>query len=725
MVLMSLIDISLPLKNPVLQFSLILLVILFAPVLLSRLKIPTLISLIIAGAVIGPHGLNLMLRDSSIILFGTVGLLYIMFLAGLEIDVEDFRKNSRNSILFGLYTFFISIVLGILVGFYILDFSLFSSILIGSIFASHTLIVYPIVSKLGISKDKAVTIAIGGTIITDTLALLVLAIVTGMSSGEQMTGFWIRLFIGLTLFSLIVLLLFPVIARWFFKRFDDSVQQYLFVLAMVFFGGFLAEAAGVEAIIGAFLSGLALNRLISRTSPLMNRIKFVGNALFIPFFLIGVGMLIDIRAFFKDYNTIKVTVVITLAATAAKYLSAWITQKLFKFSLDQRRLIFGLISAHAALALATVLIGYNIITGYTLKGYPVRLLDESVLNGTILFILITCTLATIVGQKGAQNIALADTVDELPEFGKQFSEERILIPMNNITTVDELINLSVTLKSHKAPNGIYALHVADNTVADEAAEKHAAKLLEKAAVAASSTDYELQRLIRYDSDVVNGIACVVREQKITDLILGMHQKSTITESFLGSSSENILGRCNITTFIYKPVQPLATIKRTIVVIPEGAEKEIGFVLWMRKMINIIKNTGSKLVVYGTKQTIAYLKGEYSMSISHAEYKVLKEWDDFQAVSREIKNDDNLIVVMSRKNHISYHSKMAKMPLYLNRYFQKNSFILIYPVQSGIVEETFESKSGQSVKKTLLRLDEVAKIFAKVYKRKKRDSSGDQ
>ncbi|NMW20602.1 MAG: cation:proton antiporter [Chlorobiaceae bacterium] len=725
MVLMSLIDISLPLKNPVLQFSLILLVILFAPVLLSRLKIPTLISLIIAGAVIGPHGLNLMLRDSSIILFGTVGLLYIMFLAGLEIDVEDFRKNSRNSILFGLYTFFISIVLGILVGFYILDFSLFSSILIGSIFASHTLIVYPIVSKLGISKDKAVTIAIGGTIITDTLALLVLAIVTGMSSGEQMTGFWIRLFIGLTLFSLIVLLLFPVIARWFFKRFDDSVQQYLFVLAMVFFGGFLAEAAGVEAIIGAFLSGLALNRLISRTSPLMNRIKFVGNALFIPFFLIGVGMLIDIRAFFKDYNTIKVTVVITLAATAAKYLSAWITQKLFKFSLDQRRLIFGLISAHAALALATVLIGYNIITGYTLKGYPVRLLDESVLNGTILFILITCTLATIVGQKGAQNIALADTVDELPEFGKQFSEERILIPMNNITTVDELINLSVTLKSHKAPNGIYALHVADNTVADEAAEKHAAKLLEKAAVAASSTDYELQRLIRYDSDVVNGIACVVREQKITDLILGMHQKSTITESFLGSSSENILGRCNITTFIYKPVQPLATIKRTIVVIPEGAEKEIGFVLWMRKMINIIRNTGSKLVVYGTKQTIAYLKGEYSMSISHAEYKVLKEWDDFQAVSREIKNDDNLIVVMSRKNHISYHSKMAKMPLYLNRYFQKNSFILIYPVQSGIVEETFESKSGQSVKKTLLRLDEVAKIFAKVYKRKKRDSSGDQ
>ncbi len=719
---MSLIDISLPLKNPVLQFSLILFIILFAPLLLNRLKIPSLISLIIAGAVIGPHGFNLMLRDSSIILFGTVGLLYIMFLAGLEIDVEDFRKNSRKSLLFGLYTFFISIILGIIVGLYILDFSLFSSILIGSIFASHTLIVYPVVSKLGVSTNKAVTIAVGGTIITDTLALLVLAVIAGISSGELMTGFWIRLVIGMTFFSLIVLLIFPVIARWFFKRFDDSVLQYLFVLAMVFFGGFLAEAAGVEAIIGAFFSGLALNRLIPRTSPLMNRVKFVGNALFIPFFLIGVGMLIDIRALFKDYNTLKVAAVITIAATAAKYLSAWITQRVFGFSLDQRRLIFGLISAHAALALATVLIGYNIITGYTLKGDPVRLLDESVLNGTILFILITCTLATIIGEKGAHNIALADTVDEIAESGVQGTEERILIPMNDLGTVDELVNLSATVKSNKDKRGIYALHVADNTTSDDAAEKHAGKLLEKAAVAASSIDFDLTRLIRYDSDVVNGITGVIREQKITDLIFGLHQKSILNDTLLGSASENILGRCNITTFIYRPVQPLATIKRTIVVIPAGAENEIGFVLWMQKIINVIKNTGSKLLFYATKQTLAYLKDVYSSSIVNAEYKVFKDWDDFLVLSRELKNDDNLIVVMSRKNHLSYHSKMAKMPTYLNRYFQKNSFILVYPVQIGIVDDGIENST---VKKTLLRFDGIGKLLEKIYKKTKPDSSGEQ
>ena len=713
MLLMSLTDIPLPLKNPVLQFSLLLFIILFAPVLFKRLKIPSLITLILAGAVIGPYGLNLMLRDSSIILFGTVGLLYIMFLAGLEIDVADFRQNSTKSIFFGLYTFLISIVLGILVALYILQFSLLSSILIGSIFASHTLILYPVVSKLGIAKNKAVNVAIGGTIITDTLALLVLAVVVELSGGELTVAFWIRLIIGVTLFSLIVLLLFPVVARWFFKRFDDSVQQYLFVLALVFFSAFLAEAAGVEAIIGAFLGGLALNRLIPRTSPLMNRIKFVGNAIFIPFFLIGVGMLINIQAVFKGYETIKVALVITVAATVAKYLSAWITQKLFNFSLDQRRLIFGLISAHAALALATVLIGYNIVVGYTLSGDPVRLLDESVLNGTILFILVTCTLATIVGEKGAQNIALAEALDDVPKPGLSATEERILIPMNEISTVDELVNLGITVKSLKSRNGIYALHVASNSITGDAAEKSAAKLLEKAVVAASSTDHALTSLIRYDRDAVNGIAGVIREQKITLLILGLHHKKSITESFLGSTSESILGRCNVTTFIYKPVQPLSTIKRTIVIIPEMAENESGFVLWMERLIAIIKNTGSKLVIHASRQTIASLKEGYSGSLAPAEYKMFREWDEFLLLSKEIKNDDNLIIVMSRKNNLSYHSKMARISSYLNRYFQKNSFILIYPVQSGIPEEAFEITPLQPFQKSFVNFD---KILKKVYKK---------
>ncbi len=451
MILLDIFETTLPLTNPVLKFLLILVIILFAPIILNKIKIPHLLGLIIAGAVIGPNGINLMERDSSIILSGTAGLLYIMFLAGLEIDLGDFKKNSKKSLVFGLYTFIIPMTLGIFAGLYLLEFSLPTSVLLASMFASHTLIAYPLISKMGVAKNKAVNITVGGTLITDTLALLVLAVIVGMNTGEVNTEFWVGLSISILLFGLIVMLLFPIIGRWFFKRFDDNVSQYIFVLVMVYLGAVLAEMAGIEAIIGAFLAGLALNRLIPHTSPLMNRIEFVGNAIFIPFFLIGVGMLIDYRAFFKDLETIKVASVMIVVATTAKFLAAWITQKTFKFSTDQRRLIFGLSNAQAAATLAAVLVGYNIILGKTETGEPIRLLNESVLNGTILMILFTCTIASFVAQKGAKNIALLETSDT--ETEDEENQEKILIPINNIETTDELVNLGVTIKSKNNKDG--------------------------------------------------------------------------------------------------------------------------------------------------------------------------------------------------------------------------------------------------------------------------------
>jgi len=305
MMFLAITDLALPLSNPVLKFLVILIIILFAPIILNRFKIPHILGLIIAGAVIGPNGFNLLLRDSSIILSGTAGLLYIMFLAGLEIDLAEFKKNSGKSLLFGMFTFLIPMALGTLTGLYVLEMTLMSSILLASMFASHTLIAYPILSKLGVTKNRAVNISVGGTMITDTLALLVLAVIVGMNAGVVDAAFWTRLSLSMVLFGLIVVFVFPVIARWFLKRFDDSVSQYIFVLVMVFLGAVLAELAGIEAIVGAFLSGLALNRLIPSTSSLMNRIEFVGNAVFIPFFLIGVGMLVDFRAFFKDFRNHK------------------------------------------------------------------------------------------------------------------------------------------------------------------------------------------------------------------------------------------------------------------------------------------------------------------------------------------------------------------------------------------------------------------------------------
>ncbi len=568
---LNILDITLPLTDPILKFFVILTIILLAPLLLNKISIPPILGLIIAGAVIGPYGINLMERDSSIILSGTAGLLYIMFLAGLEIDLGDFRRNSSKSLLFGMYTFLIPMVLGIVAGLYGLNFSTESSVLLASMFASHTLIAYPIISKYGITKNRAVTVAVGGTIITDTLSLLVLAIIVGMATGEVDPHFWAQLGVSILLFGCIVIFLFPVITRWFFKRVKESVSQYIFVLALVFLGAVLAELAGIEGIIGAFLTGLSLNKLIPSTSSLMNRIEFVGNAIFIPFFLISVGMLVDYRAFFRDFETIKVAAVMTGVAILAKYLAALFTQKSFKYSADERRVIFGLSNAQAAATLAAVTVGYNVIIGETAAGEPIRLLNDSVLNGTIVMILVTCTIASFAAQRGARNISLSESISDNKKEGR--FRENILIPLKDSENTDELINLSVLIKRKDNRTGVYALNVINNQESDPSADGKSHKILEKAQQTAASADIQLNTLLRYDVNVPNAIMSVIKENKVTDLVLGLHEKKEFSESFLGHTTERILGSSNVTTYIYRPVQPVATVKRNLVVIPENAEEE--------------------------------------------------------------------------------------------------------------------------------------------------------
>ena len=672
--------ITLPLTDPVLKFLLILVIILAAPLLLNKLRIPHLLGLIIAGAIIGPNGFNLVLRDSSIILSGTAGLLYIMFLAGLEIDLGDFKKNKWKSLTFGMYTFLVPMALGTLVGLYVLNFSMLTSILLASMFASHTLIAYPIISKLGITKDKAVGITVGGTMITDTLALLVLTVIVEMAVGEVDDWFWYRLGAAIILFFAFVMIVFPIVGRWFFKRCEDNVSQYIFVLVMVFLGAYLAELAGLESIIGAFLAGMALNRLIPSTSPLMNRVEFVGNAIFIPFFLIGVGMLIDYRAFCTNWDTIKVGAVMIVVATVAKFVAAWMTQKTFRMSVDQRRVIFGLSNAQAAATLAAVMVGYNVILGETPVGEPIRLLNESVLNGTILMILVTCTMASFSAQKGAHNIAMNDVSEEKEGTGEH--QERILIPVSYEKNVTELVNLSTAIKSKKNKNGLFALNVINNQASDDKAFKQSKKVLNMAVTTASATDNVLQDLLRYDLNVANAIISVIKEQGITDLVLGLHQGKGVVSSFLGNMTEAILGQSNVTTLIYRPIQPIATVKRHLVVVPARAEKEVGFPMWVNKVWNIIHNSGAKAVFYASEDTMVYLKEMYKKRPIEAEFSSFDDWDDFLIMSREIKSDDTLWVVMSRRERLSYHANMSRIPNYLNKYFQSNSFVLVYPIQAG-------------------------------------------
>ena len=695
------IDFSLPIDNPVVKFFLLLVIILCAPILFNRLKIPALIGLIIAGAIVGPFGFNLMSRDSSIILSGTAGLLYIMFLAGLEIDIVEFKKNSRKSLVFGFFTFLIPMVLGTLAGYFLLGLNMLSSVLLASMFASHTLIAYPILSKMGVTKNRAVTVTVGGTMITDTLALLVLAVIVGMHEGDVTSMFWIRLALSVALFGLVVMFLFPILARWFFKRFQDNVSQYIFVLMMVFLGAVLAEVAGIEAIIGAFLAGLALNRLIPHTSPLMNRIEFVGNAIFIPFFLIGVGMLIDYRAFISDFETIKVALVMTITAILSKFLASWITQKIYKYTLPERKLIFGLSNAQAAATLAAVMVGYK-----------VGLLNDAILNGTIVMILITCTIASFEAQKGAIAVSLmeGDLEDE-----KGVNEERMLITLGNPDTINELMGLSLALKSKNNTEGLYALNIINSEVNSLESEKKANKLLDEAAKITAATDTYLHKMIRYDENIMNGIVGVARKYNITDIVMGLHVKSTLSESFLGKLTEGVLQRSNATTLIYKATQPLSTIKRHIVVIPENAEQEIGFPFWLAKIWNIGRNTGAKIIFYATENVqhiIRHIQMKHPIEAAFIEFP---DWNEFPVISQDVKSDDMLFIVMSRRNKKSYHREMIKIPDYINTYFSTNSFILLHPMQSGVLENKEMDLLNPALLSSVEKLGDIGRTMSELFK----------
>ena len=674
-------NITLPLEDPILKSLLVLGIILLAPLLLNKLKIPHLLGLIIAGAVIGPNGLNLILRDSSMELFGMAGILYIMFLSGLELDMKDFKKNSYRSVVFGLYTFCIPLLFGILAGYYLLGFSIYSSILLAGLFASQTLIAYPIVSKLGIARDKAVTIAVGGTVITDTLALLLLTVVVGIATGVVDDTFWYRLSGSVIACIAVIVLLFPIVARRFFKWCSDSVSQYIFVLVMVFVGAWLSHLAGLEPIIGAFLAGLALNRLIPKTSALMNRVVFVGNALLIPFFLIGVGMLIDYRAFFRDWESIKVAAVMIVLVTVAKFIAAYLTQKSFRLSKDQRTLIFGLSSAHVAATLAAVMVGYNVITGYAETGEPVRLLNESVLNGTILMILFTCIVSTFATQVGAHNIAMKGDVSDAEDSDKERVAEHVLIPVEPNSKTEELVALGIAITKQKH-RSLYALRALDNRLDDSDTQKDAQKLLDRAVTAASAANIHIDSLLRYDVNEVNAIVSVVLERNITDLVV---ERNNFETAQFSRSLHDIVYGTNVTTFIYRSAQHFATIKRHIVVVPKRAELEAGFNTWVLRVRHLAHDTKSRLLFYATEPTLQQLQKK-RRKVDIATFSAYPAEENLERqisnILQEIKSDDCLWVVMSRKDGVSYQTCMSRVPAFMERSLPQSSYVLLFPVQAA-------------------------------------------
>lgn len=702
-------DFHLPVTDPTWIFFLVLVVILFAPIVLERLRIPHIIGMILAGVVIGEHGFNILARDSSFELFGKVGLYYIMFLAGLEMNMEDFKSIRVKATVLGLLAFIFPLGIGIWTNLHLLGYSLATSVLLASMYASHTLIAYPIVIRYGINRQRAVSIAVGGTAVTDTLTLLVLAVVGGMYKGETSEMFWIWLVLKVVVLSVVIMYAFPRIGRWFFRRYSDNVVQYIFVMAMVFLGAGLMEFVGMEGILGAFLAGLVLNRLIPHVSPLMSHLEFVGNALFIPYFLIGVGMLIDVNVLFGHIDSVKVAVVMIIVALLGKWIASWLTQKIYKMRALERELMFGLSNAQAAATLAAVLVGYNIILP---NGE--RLLNEDVLNGTILLILVTCVVSSFITEHAAKRIAMddAEVSDE-----KAQEKEKFLIPVANPETLESLMSLAMVVRDEKQPDNLVALNVINDNNGSVKQEMRGKRSLERAAQIAASTSVRLKTVSRFDLNITTGILHTAKEYEATNIIIGLHCKMSIVDSFFGNLTENLLKNTYLQVMVARFLIPVNTLRRIIVAVPPKAEFEHGFMKWITHMCRMSSRLGCRVHFYAHPQTLGYIRGyiQKKHKDTRVAYSELEDWDDLLLLTGQVNYDHLLVIISACRGSISYDSAFERLPMQISKYFNNNSIMLLYPEQKGDPNESLSFSDPRGWAETQY-YDKVGNWFYKWFKK---------
>ena len=703
-------DIAFPITDPTWIFFLVLVIILFAPILLERLRIPHIIGMILAGLVVGEHGFNILARDSSFELFGKVGLYYIMFLAGLEMNMEDFKSIRMKATVLGLLAFIFPLGIGIWTNLHLLDYGLITSVLLASMYASHTLIAYPIVIRYGINRNRAVSIAVGGTAVTDTLTLLVLAVIAGMFNEKGISEmFWVWLVVKVVVLSVMIMYTFPRIGRWFFRRYTDNVVQFIFVLAMVFLGAGLMELIGMEGILGAFLAGLVLNRLIPHVSPLMSHLEFVGNALFIPYFLIGVGMLINVNVLFGHIDSIKVASVMIVVALLGKWIASWVTQKIYGMKALERELMFGLSNAQAAATLAAVMVGYNII-----QPNGERLLNEDVLNGTILLILVTCVVSSFITEHAAKRVAMSDA--ELNEEKGQ-EKERFLIPVANPETLDRLMGLAMVVRDEKQINNLVALNVINDNNDSVKQEMKGRRSLERAAQIAASANVMLKTVSRFDLNITTGILHTAKENEATSIIIGLHHKASIVDSFFGNLTENLLKGTYLQVMIVRFLIPVNTLRRIIVAVPPKAEFEHGFVKWIVHLCRMSSQLGCRLHFFAHPQTLGYIKGYIQKKHKDVltQYQELEDWDDLLIITGQVNYDHLLVVVSSRRGSISYDSAFERLPMQISKYFNNNSIMLLYPDQKGDPSEALSFADPRGWAETQY-YDRVGNWFYKWFKK---------
>lgn len=661
-----------PLTNPVQIFTLIISIILIVPFISRRISVPPIFGLILAGLVIGPNGTGLLQNEQGISLFSAVGLLYIMFLAGLEINMSSFLQNKNKSLFFGAATFFIPLLIGFFILRFLLNFSFLPALLVSSMFSTHTLLSYPIASRLNITRRESVVITIGGTVITDTAVLILLTVITTAYQGKLNGLFWLQLISFLIVFVFIVLWGLPKIARWYFNTIQsDSTQQYVFVLVALFLSALLAKLAGIEPIVGAFLSGLALNRVIPFHSPLMNRTVFIGNAIFIPFFLISVGMLVDLKILFSGFETIFLAAVLIIIAIAGKYIAALLTQLVFRYSRADRNLIFGLSSSHAAATIAVILLGFKL-----------GILDEKVLNGTILLILVTSMVSSFVTEKAGRIVAIeeSDPINELNQ-----GSEKFLVPVANPETFRKLIDVAMLTRLPNSDAIIYPLSIVnDDEDAQQTVLNHK-KIMEQLTSHAAGSDTTVTPITRVDINIPTGISRTVKELQITNIVMGWSGRSSTANYFFGNIIDNLLENIQQMVMVVRVNDSISRLRNIFVLVPNNADKEIGFSSWINSMIGLSKNTGGKVVFLSNSSTNEVLRKRLK------EYKFFNDdsfiayefYPNVENIPFVANGKDLLIAVAARPSTLSYNRRQLIIPKIMSQLAQNRSFIIIYPEQVEI------------------------------------------
>ncbi|MCI6103772.1 MAG: cation:proton antiporter [Prevotella sp.] len=691
-----------PITNPSLIFLLVLVIILLAPIIMGKLRIPHIIGMVLAGVAIGQYGFNILVRDDSFELFGRVGLYYIMFLAALEMDVEGVKKNKGKLSLFGLLTFAVPFTLTFIMSEWLLGYPTIASLLLGCLMASNTLIAYPIVSRYGQQRKPSVALSVGASMLSLLVALVVLAALVASHNGQTGVLFWLWFVAKFVIYCGGLTLLIPKLTRWFLRRYSDAVMQFIFVMAMLFMSAVLSESIGLEGIFGAFLSGLILNRYIPHVSPLMNRIEFIGNALFIPYFLIGVGMLINVRLAFSDTGVLWVALAITLFGTAGKAIAAYLSALLFRLPLNTSgNMMFGLTSAHAAGAIAIIMVGMRLTTP---DGSV--LVTGEMLNGVVLMILLTCLISTVVTEQAAQQITLRDK--EIPQEDTQ-DDEKMLIPMKYPEYAVRLVNLAIMMRNPKLGRGLVGLSVVYDDVDMRLNQERGQRLLEKVQQYAAAADVKMQTQVRVAANIANGIKHAFKEFRASEIIIGMHMHPEVSASFWGEFHQSLFNGLNRQIIMARLKQPLSTIRRIEVAVPSRAQFEPGFYRWLERVARLSVNLECRTIFHGRTDTLALIN-QYVRN-RHPEMRVefmqMDHWNEMPRLAATIAEDHLFIVIAARKGTVSYKNALEHLPEEIQQFFSGKNIIIIFPDQHGdpMDEMTFAQPQHQEERSAYLAIKE--------------------